>query len=219
MTIAGDLPSSRQQHSALALRQGELEDAAQRDLHPVGPVVQLVRNLVDALLEQQEGQQDRELALLAWHQAARPDGLEIRAEVRRAHPLAPEARPRLQRRNVFRPKDRARCRADQGLMSSVVERAKHSRGVAQGRALQAPLVQRAGGLALEIDEDAVGSRVKNLAQVKVAVTADPHAIDPWPDDRAACLKQSALARRNTARRLKRTRWKGAHLLSQLLQRS
>src|SRR5262249_44276301 len=122
-----------------------------------------------------------------------------------------------QRRNVFGPEDAARCRADQGLISGVVEGAKHARRVAQRRTLKPSLIQRAGGLAFEVDEDAVGSCVKNLAEVEISVAADPHAVDPRSEDRAARLEQSALVRCNTARCLKRIRRKDVHLLSQLLQ--
>jgi hypothetical protein len=53
----------------------------------------------------------------------------------------------------------------------VVERAQHARHVAQRRALGAPLLEAARGLAFEVDDDEVVVRHQHLAQVVVAVEA------------------------------------------------
>jgi hypothetical protein len=66
----------------------------------------------------------------------------------------------------------------------VVERAQHAGHVAQRRALGAPLVEAARGLALEVDDDEVVVLHQHLAQVEVAVVA---ALDAAAFDRAARL--------------------------------
>ena len=87
------------------------------------------------------------------------DGLEVAVE----EGLARAVLPALGRRRVAQD-PRARRR--------VGERAQHPRDVAQRRALQAPLRDRAPGLALEVEDHPAALGEHGLAEVVVAVGAD-----------------------------------------------
>ena len=87
----------------------------------------------------------------------------------------------------------ARC--EQRAVRGVVERAQHAGDVAQRRALEPPLAERARRLALEVDDDEVLAGVEHLAEVVVAVAADAHRrrAARSSDARAARARISRLA--------------------------
>ena len=66
----------------------------------------------------------------------------------------------------------------------VRERPQHPRDVAQRRALPPPFGQRPRRLALEVDHEPVAARPEHLAEVQVAVVADPLA------DGADCVERA-----------------------------
>src|SRR5262249_23511323 len=57
-------------------------------------------------------------------------------------------------------------------LSGVVERIDHGGEIAQRRALDAPIVERTPGVAVEIGDDEILAGVKNASQVIVAVNSN-----------------------------------------------
>ena len=126
--------------------------------NPVGPVVELVAELVDGLLELEDGQHpfDRRLAR---RQQRRVDSLEVALEeafARTCLPVLGRLGPARERRGGGR----------------VGEGAQHPGDVSQRRALAAALDERPRRLALEVDDHPVAVRPEGLAEVVVAVRAD-----------------------------------------------
>ena len=124
-----------------------------------GPVVELVAQLVDGLLELEHGEQpvDR---VLAGRQQRAVDALAVALQVGRARARPPSPRAPSTPRRMREPRGR------------VGERAQHPRDVAQRRALQPPLGQRPRGLALEVEDHPAAVGEHRLAEVQVAVRAD-----------------------------------------------
>src|SRR5579871_896529 len=126
-----------------------------RDANPVGPVVQLVAQLVDRLFQLEHRQQalDRRLAR---RQQRRVDRLEVGVEEADAGALLPVL-GRLA----------AAVESDRG--GGVRERAQHPGDVAERRALAPALDERPRRLALEVDDHPVVAGEEGLAEVVVAV--------------------------------------------------
>src|SRR5258708_7695674 len=142
--------------SSLLLQQPP--DAHHRDRDPIGPVVELVLELVDRLLELEQRQQAPDLGL-AGRQQRRVDPLEVALE----ESLAGAWLEVLGRALAAQDLDRGRC---------VGERPEHARHVAQRRALLPALVQGPRGLALEVDDHPGTAAREGLAEVVVAVGPD-----------------------------------------------
>ena len=134
-------------------------DARDGDLHPVRAVVELVAELVDGLLELEDGEQPTERVLAGREQAARLDDGDVAGEELGSCPLLP----------VLGRNDSV---LHLGGRSRVGERPEHAGDVTERRALAAPLRQRARRLALEVEHDPVRPRPEHLAEVVVAVVAD-----------------------------------------------
>jgi hypothetical protein len=137
-----------------------------RDADPVRPVVHLVAQFVERLVQ-----------LVPREQPARPQQRGQRGAVSRVGVAAQERLPRLalpaggerlQRGDVLR------CARDatQGCLRRVAERTQHAGHVAQRQLLGAPLVERSTRFALEVDDHEVVARHQHLPQVVVAVHAD-----------------------------------------------
>src|SRR6185312_11762657 len=144
-----------------ALSQGLLEqadDAGHRDAHPVGPVVQLVAQLVDRLLELEDREHGARGRLAGWHQG-RVDGLEVALHEGVAGAILPALRGHPTALQI----------AGRG---GVGEGAQHAGDVAQRRALAAALEQRPRRLALEVEDDPAVVAQHRLPEVQVAVRAD-----------------------------------------------
>ena len=144
------------------------EQAAHRDLDPVGAVVELVADLVDALLEQEELEQQREVGSFGGHEprAARRDRGSRRGTTptptptTRAPTLEAPARPRGGAgRRAARPRSRTASERSMPATSR------------SGAALEPALRQRPPGLALEVDDHEVVAGPQHLAEVVVAVDA------------------------------------------------
>src|SRR5437867_1887215 len=88
--------------SLLIARSRRAPESFERNLRPFGPVVELIADLVDGLVEEVGVQQDPELRRRLRQQRGGGDGREIAFEERSAHRAAPEPRPRLQGGKVFR---------------------------------------------------------------------------------------------------------------------
>ncbi len=138
-----------------------------------GPVVELVAQLVDRLLELEHGEQALDRGL-ARRQQRRVDRLEVAVEEPLARPLLPV------RRHVG-------VARELGGGRRVGERAEHPGDVAQRRALAAPLDERARRLALEVEDDPVLPRPEGLAEVVVAVRADHAAARAGVGEQAQLL--------------------------------
>src|SRR5436305_9531566 len=85
-------------------RQTSRDEAAhpeQRDADPVRPIVELVRQLVQRLAEDEGAQQDPPV-LVAAGQGRRPDRGAVAVEKRVAGPVLPRLRPRSEPRKIFR---------------------------------------------------------------------------------------------------------------------
>src|SRR6266404_384916 len=148
----------------------EFQEPFERDLRPLGPVVELVANLVDGLVQEVGVQQDPELRRRLRQQRGGGDGREIAFEERRAHRAVPEPRPRLQGGNVFR--TRPGHRAEQGRVRRVVEGSQHSRDIPKGGALEPPDAEGPGRLALEVDDDQVLARVEDLPETVIPMATE-----------------------------------------------
>ena len=133
---------------------------ADRDADPVGPVVELVADLVERLLEQVGVELDA-----PRRACGRPGGGRVPSIAREvaARGTPPTPTPPTARRG--RRAARARCsslrtvRARRLRRSTdvrrVVERAQHAGDVAERRPLQAPLAERARRFAFEVEDDEV----------------------------------------------------------------
>ena len=82
---------------------------------------------------------------------------------------------------------------EQSRVGRVVERAEHARDVAQRRALEPALADRARGLALEVDDHEVLARPEHLAEVEVAVDAHAHVDELRVEQRLEALEHLGLA--------------------------
>src|SRR5258708_15273346 len=160
----------------------QLHHSMHRDADPLRPVVELIDDLVQRLLQQVGAEQ--EIDLFARRRQMQRTGAcrQIGAQERRAHPTHPEAGRGFQRGDVFRTDDGALSLAEDDGVRCVVERAEHARYIAEGAALDAALAERPGGLAFEVDDDEVGAGVKDLSEVIVAVRADTQPADPGAEN-------------------------------------
>ena len=91
--------------------------------------------------------------------------------------MAPGLRPVRPARPVSSEREVLDPRRPQRGAGGVVERAEHPGHVSERRALDPPLAERSRGLALEVDDDEVAAGPQDLAEVVVAVDADPLPAD------------------------------------------
>src|SRR5262245_28562362 len=122
--------------------------AGERDAQPGRPVVRLVADLVQRLLQGEEGQQAIGLGAVLWAARRVADGVEVALEERLLRGLAPRRGERQQLRDRIRLVLRD---CEQGGPFGIFEGSEHSRHVLERRQLLAPLPQRARRLALEVD--------------------------------------------------------------------
>src|SRR5947209_5016311 len=132
-------------------------DPGHGDPDPVGPVVELVPELVHRLLELEH------LEELVHRRPGRNQGLVDRRAVALEELLACPLLPLVGRGDTA---------LDGRGGRRIRERAEHSRDVAQRAALAAPLGERPRGLPLEVEEDPVVAGPERLPEVVVAVDAD-----------------------------------------------
>src|SRR5207245_3285391 len=92
-----DLSSGRQ----------ELEHAANRDAHPIRPVVELVSDLIKRLLQQVGVEENAQLVARFRQMSSGSGHREIRAEKRAADPALPESSSGLELRNILGPDHRS----------------------------------------------------------------------------------------------------------------
>ena len=90
--VGADRHEARTFHLSQPLRQ-----AVQRNARPVRPVVQLVVQLVERLVDQEQVEQRRALRRVGGQESPRRRRPRSSLEERRAGPALPDARPRLQR--------------------------------------------------------------------------------------------------------------------------
>src|SRR5690606_14085070 len=179
----------------------EVHQPLEGHVHPLGAVVQLVRQLVGALVQQVEIQQDLELRRLTRDERRALRRLQIPPEERRGDPALPQGAPLLQTWDVIR----AQVPMLDGAHDSVVDGPQHPAHVVQRRALQAPHTEGQRGLPLEVDDVEVLARVEHLPQVVVPVAADARRLDLLPRDPAQQLIEVALRLEDPLRQ-------GAHLV-------
>ena len=161
---------------------------------------ELVAELVDALLEQQDRERGTALLARAGQQARALGIVPVGAQEGGADPARPEHRPALEQWRVLPRRHAARPQALECGVGRVVEGAHHAGDVAQRRALQPPLRERAGWLALEVGDEEVVAGAQDLAEVEVAVAADAHAAQPAADDPATSLEDAGLGAAGAGRR-------------------
>src|SRR3954470_7845608 len=134
------------------------QDAGDGDRHPIWAVVELIAQLVHRLLELEDRQQ------LAGRRLARRQQRRVGAvEVALQEGVARVVLPLVGHGHAAQ---QPRAGGDVG------ERAQHACDVAQRRALEPALGERARGLALEVEDHPPAVREHGLAEVVVAVRAD-----------------------------------------------
>ena len=169
------VPTRIEQSYFSSLGLEEFQEPFERDLRPLGPVVELVADLVDALVEEVGVQQDPELRRRLRQQRGGGDGREIAFEERRAYRAVPEPRPRLQGGKVFR--TRPGRLAEQGRVRSVVEGSQQSSDVPKGGAFEPSDAEGPGRLALEVDDDEILARVEDLPEMVIPMATEVDRCD------------------------------------------
>src|SRR3954468_7958175 len=181
----------------------KLQHAAQRDAHPVRPVVHLVRDFVERFFEQMRVEQHLQLVTRLRQMRGVAAFGEVRAQEGAAHPSIPEIRSTLHRCLILGTDDRMLRLSEQHGMRRVMEGAQHPGDVAQGAALDAALAQWPRRLAFEIDDDEVVASVQDLPKEIVAVRADAQACNaavenaPYPLLDFFFAREQFLRRRNS----------------------
>ena len=85
----------------------KLEHAANRDAHPVRPMIQLINDLVQRLFEKIRIKEQTKLLTICRQMGSGGAGGEISPQKRSADPPLPESPTLLQSGNIFRANDRA----------------------------------------------------------------------------------------------------------------
>src|SRR6266511_5416000 len=78
-----------------------LEDPLDGDLHPIRPVVELVPQLVQGLLQEMDVQESADLPAARWKDPRHRGDLQIAPEEGARHPLVPKHDPGLEERGVL----------------------------------------------------------------------------------------------------------------------
>src|SRR6516162_9388990 len=98
--------------------------------------------------------------------------VQVRFEINVAHPTGPEPGPWLQRWQVLFLQSAQLNLFEQSHRGNVVERSKHSRYIAQGRAFYAPLAQGPAGFALKIDKFEIFAGEEHLSQMQITMATN-----------------------------------------------
>jgi 4-alpha-glucanotransferase len=185
----------------------------QRHVEPGGPIVELVADLVDALLEQVKAEHAVAGRVALGHDGRAAHDLEVGADEGGRGPVGPGFGPGAQVGGVFG----AQATVAQGRGGGVLKRSHHAGHVAQGAALVAPLDQVPRRLALEVDDDEVVAGREHLAEVVVAVNAHAPALEPGLHELAQPGVDLGLAGEQRLGPLGRLALEGAELAAQRLE--
>src|SRR6185437_8128559 len=147
----------------------EIMNAGERNLDPIGAVVQLVSEFVDGLLKKIKVEERGEFAATGGKERRAGGRLEILREKLRAGPAAPGRGPGQQALAVRGSVPAARI--EERRNRRVVKRAQHSGYVLQRGALGATFGQGARRLTFKINDDEIGAGPKNLAEMVIAMNA------------------------------------------------
>ena len=121
--------------------------------------------------------------------------LTARYDFKNAAPAqADQNRIQSQPRRFLGREDHAAGPVRQGRVADVIEGAQHAGHVAQRRRPELALADRARRVALEIDDHEVAAGIEDLAQVEIAVAADPRGVDLAFDDPPKPLEELGFAR-------------------------
>src|SRR5262249_77471 len=123
----------------------ELPKPGERKVDPIGPIVELVAQLVDALLDEKEVEEGTRRHRVGRKDPRPTDGIEPPAKKGRRHGTMPRGHPRTKRDARLRPRPRAKRRE-----RHVVIGAQHAGDVDERRTLRLSLLERACRLTLEV---------------------------------------------------------------------
>src|SRR3954470_4392438 len=174
----------------------QLLNAVEWNLDPNRPIVQFVAQFVNGFFEQVRVEENIQFGRRIGKEACAADPLKVGLEKRRTYPAVPKLSPWLEGRQLIRVNHTQVDLLQEGRMRSVVERADHACDIAHRRTLDPPLAERPGRFAFEVDNDEIFPRIKNLAQMIVAMTADPQRVEAGFVNRAQTPQDFSLGGEN-----------------------
>src|SRR4029453_16357163 len=118
----------------------ELEDAPERDTHPVGAVVDLVVQLVEGFVEHEKAEEGVTLSRIGRQEHGVARDVEVAAQKCTRRPRLPEPPPRFEPRELGGLRRRS---GKQARVRCVIERSQHPGHVLEWRLFLPPLGERA----------------------------------------------------------------------------
>src|SRR5579862_2722737 len=106
--------------------------------------------------------------------------------------MHPETRPRQQRERLLSFEIASLSLVPQRGLGSVIERANHSRDVAQWTAFDAALAQRPAGFTFEVDNEEVLSGVQKMAEMQITMGTNSQRVHRYLIDRAIPVEDRIL---------------------------
>src|SRR5690348_12702914 len=143
-----------------------------RDPDPVGPIIQLIPEFIDRLLEHEGVEQNLQLVTIRGNERGALRRIEVSLEERPRTPYLPKPRPRLHRGEVALAQGSTARVLQQRRESRVMKRAQHPGNVANGSALAPAVTQRARRLTFEIDNHEILAGIEHLPEVQIAMRAN-----------------------------------------------
>src|SRR5688572_6596612 len=126
-----------------------LEQAGERNVCPVGSVVQLIAKLVQRLVEREKLQQRFDIGRACRQECGTTRRHQIRTQARRAHPRLPRLRPWREPLEVLMARGGGGAQPGE---RRIAERAKHPGHIAERRGFGAALGEGTRRLTLEIQD-------------------------------------------------------------------
>src|SRR5713226_6782299 len=139
---------------------------------PVGPIIQLVPEFIDRLLEHEGVEQNFQLVTIRGNERRALGRIEVSLEERPRTPYLPKPRPRLHRGEVALAQGSAASVLQQGAEGGIMKRAQHPGNVANGSALAPAVAQRPRRFAFEIDNHEILACIEHLSKVQIPMRAN-----------------------------------------------
>src|SRR3954451_2279987 len=156
----------------------KIEDTAYGNAQPSWPILQLVGNFLQALLEHVGAEQNPALLRVGREELGVSGSFQIALHKDGAHPSAPAFGPAFELLSIGSGYD-ARHLSEEDRVRDVMQGPNHGSNIAQRGALDPSLTDRTSWVSIEVHDDDIIAGELQLKKMKVAVNTDTVAVNSF----------------------------------------